>query len=145
MGAFLVYDMITLIFLFTIFVLGFLVVSISKAYKNKYDRNMLLTFTSLGIFISEFLVWMGLVLSSDLSIKNPHLDKFIQYDFAVAVVVVAALILIYCLILSMIHSNIFWGIFPTVFKIVFVAIFGLFIAFQYLSRTEGTAGSMHAH
>ncbi len=136
--------MITLIFFFIIFVLGFLVYVISKAYKNKYDRNMILTFTSLGIFVSEFLVWMGLVLSSNLNIQNPDLKNYIQYDFSVAVVVVAALILLYCLMLNMIHSNIFLGILQTIFQIVFVGIFGLFIAFQYLSRTEGN-GTMGSH
>jgi len=105
---------------------------------------MLLTFTSLGIFVSEFLVWMGLVLSSNLNIQNQHLDKFIQYDFAVAVVVIAALILLYCLILNMIHSNVFWGILQTAFQIIFVAIFGMFLSFQYLSRTEGT-GATDSH
>ena len=145
MGAFLVYDMITLIFLFTIFVLGFLVVSISKAYKNKYDRNMLLTFTSLGIFISEFLVWMGLVLSSNLNIQNPDLKNYIQYDFSFAVVVIAALIFLYCMILNMIHSNIFLGILQTIFQIVFVGMFGLFIVFQCTSRTEAGRGSMDSH
>jgi len=134
----------TLIFFFVIFVLGFLVSAISKAYKNKYNHNMFLTFSSFGIFISEFLVWMGLVLSSNLNIQNPDLKNYIQYDFSVAVIAVAVLILLYCLLLNMIHSNILLGILQTAFQIVFVGIFGLFIAFQYLSRTEGR-GTMDSH
>ena len=136
--------MITLILLLGIFVFGFAVTGIAKKYKDKYNYNMFFTFSSLGIFVSEFLVWMGLVLSSNLTIQNPDLKNYIQYDFSIAVVAVAALVLLYCLVLNMVRSNVFWGILQTAFQIIFVAIFGMFLGFQYLSRTESSA-SMGSH
>jgi hypothetical protein len=133
--------MITLTLFFIVFVFGFLIFITSKVYKNKYNRNMFFTFTSFGIFVSEFLIWMGLVLSSDLNIRNPDLKYYIQYDFSVAVVVIAALILLYCLILNMLRSSILFGIFQTAIQVILIAMFGAILSFLYLSHTEGSTDS----
>lgn len=122
---------------FLVFAVFFIWVSwrFSVAYKNRFNRNILVTKTSAGVLASQFFMAISY---GGIKFQDPASSaaQTFQNDIAPILFYFGIFILIICLIRNVMNANPVWGVGQTVFQFIYTAMLNVILLFRIMAGAD---------
>ena len=115
---------------------------VSVAYKNRFNRNILVTKTSVGVLASQFFMALSY---GGIEFKDPasSASETFQTYVSPGLFYFGILVLAICLIRNVMNANPVWGLGQTVFQFIYTAILNVILLFRIMAGADKSVKELY--